>query len=401
MPIAWLDEADLSEWAGKKVFLRVDFNVPLGDEGKILDDERLILALPTIRRLLRASAKVVLVSHLGRPKGKPKEALSLEPVAAYLRDLLSQDVIFIHDCVGDGVARIVNNAEAASIFMLENVRFHGGEEKNDPVFAKLLARNMDIYVNDAFGAIHRSHASVDGVTKYFSKTYGGLLLKKEIMAFDQIMKQPKRPLVAVIGGAKISSKIGVLLTLLKKVDALLIGGAMAYTFLRAQGHEVGLSFVEEDKIVFADNLLKKARELSVKIYLPQDHVVTDDIAKKSNVKIVASEDFPKDSMGVDIGPKTIEAYAHEIALAKTIFLNGPMGIYEEKEFSHGTRALMEAITNSQGFSMVGGGDSIAALKHAGLIDKVGFVSTGGGASLELLEGKKLPGLVALNYYDLT
>lgn len=400
MPIAWLDEADLSEFAQKRILLRVDFNVPISDNGKIQDDERLILALPTIRRLLRAQAKIILVSHLGRPKGKPKEALSLEPIAVYLRDLLSQDVIFIHDCVGDGVARIINNSESASVFMLENVRFHGGEEKNDAVFAKLLARNMDIYVNDAFGAIHRAHASVEGITKYFAKTYGGLLLKKELVAFDQIMKQPKRPLVAVIGGAKISSKIGVLLTLLKKVDAILIGGAMAYTFLRAQGYQVGKSFIEEDKIIFAENLLKKAQELSVKICLPQDHVVTDDIANKSNVKIVSSEEFPSNSIGVDIGPKTREAYAKEILQAQTIFLNGPMGIYEEKAFSHGTKAIMEAIAESEGYSIVGGGDSIAALKHAGLADKVDFVSTGGGAGLELLEGKKLPGLLALNYYDL-
>jgi len=293
---------------------------------------------------------------------------------------------------------VVKGLPPGDVAVLENVRFHAGEEKNDPVFAKLLARNMDIYVNDAFGAIHRSHASVDGVAKYFTATYGGLLLKKELMAFDRIIKQPKKPFVAIVGGAKISSKIGVLLTLLKKVDALLIGGAMSYTFLRAQGHSIGKSLIETDKVSFADNLLKKASELGVKVYLPKDHVVTTDITNKSQVSIVDT-DFSENAIGVDIGPKTIEDYADVIAQAETIFWNGPMGLYEEKDFSHGTESLMRAVAKSKAFSVVGGGDSIAALKNAGLLGEIGFVSSGGGAGLELLEGKKLPGLVALHYYD--
>jgi phosphoglycerate kinase len=399
MAITWLDEIDPSELANKRVLCRVDFNVPMDEQGTILDAQRIELALPTIRRLIRADAKVIILSHLGRPKGKPKTSLSLEPVAAYLRDLIDQEVIFVHDCVGDGVARIVNDAKPGNVIFLENVRFHGGEEKNDTVFAKLLAKNSDLYVNDAFGAIHRAHASVDGVAKFFEKPLGGLLLKKELLAFEKIIKNPKRPLVALLGGAKVSSKIGVLLQLMKKVDAFLIGGAMAYTFLVARGETVGKSLVEKDKISLAENLLRKAKELNVKVYLPKDHVVAKDIESKAGIKTIFMNEFSSDEIGLDIGPETVLEYKNVIKDAKTIFWNGPMGIYEHEEFSNGTNALMKAVADSDAYSVVGGGDSIAALNKAGLLKEIDFISSGGGAGLELLEGKILPGLLALGYYD--
>lgn len=398
MPIRWLDEVEQADLHNKRVLLRVDFNVPMGENGTVLDGSRIELALPTIRRLLDAKAKVVILSHLGRPKGKPKASLSLEPVAAYLRDLLDEEIIFVHDCVGDGVARIVNDAPAGTLIFLENVRFNPGEENNDPVFSKLLAKNMDIYVNDAFGAIHRAHASVDGVVKYFPQPLGGLLLKKELMAFNMVMGNPKRPLVALIGGGKVSSKIGVLLQLLKKVDALLIGGAMAYTFLRAQGYNTGASLVEPDKIATAHNILRKAEDLGVKIYLPSDHVVCTDIATKSGVKTISQDHFAPNDIGMDIGPQTVKEYQQVIKDAAVIFCNGPVGMYEHDEFATGTMSLMKTLATCQGFSIVGGGDSIAALNKAGLIKEIDFVSSGGGAGLELLEGKLLPGLSALGYY---
>lgn len=399
MAITWLDEIDNAQFANKRVLLRVDFNVPMSDDGTIVDGQRIELALPTIRRLLRAQAKVVILSHLGRPKGKVKPALSLEPVAAYLRDLLDQEMIFVHDCVGDGVARVVQDAPAGSVVFLENVRFHGGEEKNDAVFAKILAKNMDFYVNDAFGAVHREHASVDGVTKFFEQPLGGLLLKKELQAFQRITHNPKRPLIALVGGSKVSSKIAVLLQLLKKVDAILIGGAMAYTFLRAQGYNVGKSLVEEDKIFVAEGLLRKAESSAVSIKLPRDHVVVTSIDPKAGLTTIDDHSFLPNQIGVDIGPKTIAVYGDIIRNAQTIFWNGPMGMYEIDEFSHGTSSLMDVMAKSDGFSIVGGGDSIAALNKAGLTKDVGFVSSGGGAGLELLEGKKLPGLTALGFYD--
>lgn len=399
MPISWMDEVDSTIFLGKKVLCRVDFNVPM-DKTNIVDAERIELSLPTIRFLVRAQAKVVILSHLGRPKGKPKEELSLEPVAQYLRDLLDREVTFVHDCVGDGVARIVNNAPPESITFLENVRFNSGEEKNDPVFSKLLAKNMDLYINDAFGAIHRSHASVDGVTKFFTQPLGGLLLKKELKAFHNLTHQPKKPMVALVGGSKVSSKIGALQQLLKKVDTLAIGGAMAYTFLRAQGLDVGQSMVEADLISQAESLLKRARDLGVKVMLPKDHVVVNNIESKTGLKIIESSEFLPSHIGVDIGPKTIAEYSNEILAAATVFCNGPMGMYEQKEFQNGTSSLMKALAETDAYTVVGGGDSIAALNQAGLKNQIDFVSSGGGAGLELLEGKKLPGLLALGYYNL-
>lgn len=399
MPITWLDEIDDAKLAQKRVLLRVDVNVPIDEHGEIIDAKRIETVLPTIRRLMRAGAKIVLLSHLGQPKGKPKPSLSLEPVAAYLRDLLDQELTFVHDCVGEGIGRIINESAPGSVVFLENLRFHSGEEKNDLVFAKLLAKNMDIYVNDAFSCSHRAHASVDNVTKFFTTTLGGLALKKELTALQRIFTHPKRPLVAIVGGAKISSKIGVLLQLLKKVDALLIGGAMAYTFLRAQGIYVGKSLIEEDKLSLAQSLLRKASELGVAVHVPQDHVVVDDLTHPQEQKTITNDGFMQHLMGVDIGPQTIVDYKTVIGTAETIFVNGPMGIYERDEYFRGTDAILRAVADAPGYSVVGGGDSVAALNKAHLLDEVDYVSSGGGALLELVEGKKLPGLSALGYYD--
>lgn len=398
MAICWIDDINQEDLAGKRVLCRVDFNVPISGDGHILDAQRIELSLPTLRKLIRAQAKLIIISHLGRPKGKPRSALSLEPVANYLRDLLDQEVTFVHDCVGDGVARIIANAAPGSVIMLENLRFHSGEEKNDAVFAKLLAKNIDFYVNDAFACVHRSHASVDGISKFFAKPMGGLLLKREIEAFEKMMRNPVRPFTAIIGGAKVSSKIGVLMQLLKKVDTILIGGAMAYTFLKAQGFNVGASLVEDDKLSQAYNLLKKAEELKVAICLPLDHVVAVDINKKSELNTILSSEFKPKQIGLDIGPATVERFSHIIAGSKTIFWNGPLGMCEIDEYAHGTYQLIKSVAEADGLSIIGGGDSIAALNHCGLAHKIGFVSTGGGAGLEFLEGRVLPGLQALGFY---
>lgn len=399
MAISWIDDLSDEHLDGKVVLCRADLNVPMDDQGTVLDGQRIEASVPTIRKLMRANAKVVIAAHLGRPKGKPRPNLSLEPVAHYLRDVLNQEVIFVHDCVGDGVLRIVSNAPAGSVIVLENLRFHSGEEKNDPVFSKLLARGMDYYVDDAFGAVHRAHASVQGSAKFFDKPMGGLLLKKELKAFDKLQHHADRPFVAVIGGAKVSSKIGVLMQLLKKVDALIIGGAMAYTFLKAQGYNVGKSLVEDDKLAQAYSLLRKAEETGVKIHLPIDHAVATDVANAESFEIVSSESFRAEHSGFDIGPKSIENFSEVILKAETIFWNGPLGVCEIEQFSRGTNELLGVLARAKGYSVVGGGDSIAALKRAGLVDKIDFVSTGGGAALELLEGKSLPGLEVLGFYN--
>lgn len=393
----WLDEIDPEELRGKAVLCRVDFNVPMDEAGAILDASRIELALPTIRRLMRAQAKVVIASHLGRPKGKARPALSLEPVALYLRDLLNQEITFVHDSVSDGVARIVAESAPGSIIVLENLRFHPGEENNDVVFAKLLAKNMDFYVNDAFGAVHRAHASVDAVPRLFKRPLGGMLLKKEVQSFDAMLLKAKHPFVAIVGGSKVSSKLGALVQLLKKVDALLIGGAMAYTFLQARGENVGRSLVEKELLTQALALLRKAGELGVRVYLPVDHVVATN-PEGSDVRVVEDGRFAADERGYDIGPQTVKNFIDVVNEAETIFWNGPLGLNEVPSFAHGTDAIMKAIVESKALSIVGGGDTIATLNKNSLINKVGFASSGGGASLELIEGKKLPGLVALGYY---
>jgi phosphoglycerate kinase len=398
MPIKWLENVENEVLANRRVLCRVDFNVPMDDAGNILDASKIELTLPTLRKLLRAQAKVIIASHLGRPKGKVRAALTLEPVASYLRDLLSQEVTFVHDCVGDGIVKLVKDANPGQIIFLENLRFHGGEEKNDAIFAKILAKNADVYVNDAFGAVHRAHASIEGVHEWLPEAYGGLLLKKEVMAFESFVHRGQRPKVAIVGGSKVSSKIGVLAQLLKSVDSMLIGGAMAYTFLRAQGHEVGASLVEEDKIILASGLLRKAQELNVKIYLPVDHVVTSNLETMADVRCIATSEFKPGDIGADIGPKTAEIFAGVIGDAKTCFWNGPVGIYDQAPFAGGTKRIAHALADSECYSFVGGGDSIAAIKKFG-IQGIDFISTGGGAGLEFLEGKELPGLKILGYYS--
>lgn len=399
MPIKWIDEVSLEEFTDKKVLLRLDLNVPIDESGQITDASKIELSLPTIRYLLRAKALVIICSHLGRPKKKARKNLSLEPIALYLRDLLNNEVFFVHDSVGDGVIKLVNERRSGDLIFLENLRFNPGEEDNDPVFSKLLARLADIYVNDAFGVVHRSHASVDGVTQFFNnKCYGGLLLKKELTAFDKIIKNPKKPFLLIIGALKISTKIGMLFNLLKKIDYILIGGAMAYTFLKASGENVGLSIVDKENISVALNLLKIAKKLNVKVFLPVDHVVADSKRSQDSIRIIESNEFLPEEIGFDIGPKTIEIFSKAIKEAHTIFWNGPLGMFEDERFSSGTFSIAKAISEQNAYSCVGGGDSILAIKKANVIDKISFVSSGGGASLELLEGKELPGLGALGYY---
>ena len=396
MAIKWLDEIDDNELAKKVVFCRVDFNVPLNNDGSIADETRIIEALPTIRKLLDLNCKIILASHLGRPKGKYKEHLSMQSIASCLRDLLDKDIIFVHDSANQGVAKIINNADFGSIIFLENLRFSPGEENNDLVFSKILAKNIDVFINEAFSCSHREHASIVGVANLVDKKIGGLLLKKETQFFDSFFANVNHPFVAVIGGAKVSTKIGILSQLIKKVDTLLIGGAMAYTFLKAQGYLVGKSLVEDDKLTIAKTLLQTAKELNVKVILPVDTVVCDNIETKENITIVSSHNIAPQQIGVDIGPKTIEKFTAEILGAKTIFCNGPLGIFDEEEFSNGTTKVLSAIASTDAFSVVGGGDSILALQKLNLMDDISFISTGGGATLAYLEGKNLVGIKVLD-----
>lgn len=394
MAIKWLSEIDIDMLSEKRVLCRVDFNVPMGGQRNILDGQRIERTLPTIKNLIRANAKVVILSHLGRPKGKVKESLSLEPVAQYLRDFLNEEIIFVHDCIGQGVTKVINDAKPGQVIFLENLRFHSGEEKNDPVFTKLLAKNGDFYINDAFGVSHRDHASVAGITKYFDDPIGGMLLKREITTFENLLRRPRKPFVLVVGGSKVSSKLAVLLRMLPKVDTILIGGAMAYTFLAAKGENIGDSLVEKDRIVDAERVIKKAQEFGVRLCLPRDHIVAT--SSFANVKTVSH--IPKGYMGFDIGEETSKEYARLIKEGQTVFLNGPMGMFEKKEFSSGTKEVFKGMASCDGYTVVGGGDSISALNSVGLIKEIDFVSTGGGAGLEYLEGKKMPGLSALGYY---
>jgi len=388
----------------KRVFLRVDFNVPLSEEGRVTDDTRIRETLPTLEYALRNRAKVILASHLGRPKGKPNPKMSLKPVAERLRMLLDNvlesdcNVGFSPDCVGVEAEELANRLESGQSLLLENLRFHPEEEANDESFAKALARLADYYVNDAFGSAHRAHASTAGITKFVGKSAAGFLMLKELDYLGQALRDPKRPFIAIIGGAKVSDKIGVIQNLLGKVDALLIGGAMAYTFQKAQGREVGKSLVENDKLELASDLLHEANERGVRLVLPVDDVVAMKIENDVPTKILDSEQsIPEGYMGLDIGPKTVKLYADEIANAGTIVWNGPMGVFETPTFANGTKKIARAIAkNEDATSIVGGGDSVAAVHQAGVADKISHISTGGGASLEFLEGKKLPGVEALN-----
>ncbi|WP_338084641.1 phosphoglycerate kinase [Caldicoprobacter algeriensis] len=380
---------------GKRVLVRVDFNVPLDENGNITDDTRIRAALPTIQYLIKNNAKVILMSHLGRPKGEFDPKYSLAPVAKHLSKLLGQEVIMAKDVIGESAKNAVANMKEGQVVLLENVRFHKEETKNDPEFAKALAQLGDIYVNDAFGSAHRAHASTEGVAHYLPAV-AGYLIQKELEVMGKALENPERPFVAILGGAKVSDKIGVIENLINKVDVLLIGGGMAYTFLKAKGYEVGNSLLEEDKVELAKQLMEKAKEKGVKLLLPVDNVVAEEFKADAPHKVVDSDKIEAGWMGMDIGPKTREMFGEEIKKARTVVWNGPMGVFEMPAFAEGTKAVAKYVSECGGTTIIGGGDSAAAVEQLGFADKMTHISTGGGASLEFLEGKVLPGIAALN-----
>lgn len=380
---------------GKRVFCRVDFNVPLDDQGRITDDTRIVASLPTLRHIIEQGGRLILASHLGRPKAAPNPKYSLAPVAPHLSKLLGKPVTMAKDCIGPEVEQLAAGLQNGDILLLENVRFHAGEEKNDPAFCRHLASLADLYVNDAFGTAHRAHASTEGVARLLSPAVAGFLMEREIRYLGGALAEPRRPFVAVLGGAKVSDKILVIENLLAKVDALVIGGGMAYTFLRAQGHEVGKSLVEADKIELAGELLAKAAQRGVRMLLPQDHVIAREFKADADHRVCTNADFPADWMGLDIGPQTAELFTGLLKNAGTVVWNGPMGVFEFPAFAQGTFAVARALADSDALSIIGGGDSVAAVNQSGLDDRMTHISTGGGASLEFLEGKELPGIAAL------
>ena len=393
--IASLSAADLT---GKRVLVRADFNVPVDDAGNITDDTRIRAALPTIKDLTSKGAKVILCSHFGRPKGVD-EKLRLTPVAKRLSELLGQDVVKCNDCIGDEVASQIAAMANGQVALLENVRFYPEEEQNDPEFAKKLAANADLYVNDAFGTAHRAHASTEGVTKYLSPSVAGYLIEKELEYLQNAIEKPQAPLAAIVGGSKVSSKIGVIETLLDKCDKLFLGGGMIFTFYKARGLNVGKSLVEEDKLELARALEAKAKEQGVELLLPTDVVVADSFSPDANSQIVDINHIPDGWMGLDIGPDSLKVFQAALADCKTVIWNGPMGVFEFDKFAAGTEGIahtLAEISKTGAITIIGGGDSVAAVEKVGLADQMSHISTGGGASLELLEGKILPGIAALD-----
>lgn len=379
---------------GKRVFVRVDYNVPLDENGNIRDDTRIRASLPTLRYLLDRGAVLILASHLGRPKGKVVPGMSLRPVARALEELLGRPVKMAPDCTGDEVKKMAEELRPGDVLLLENLRFHPEEEENDPGFSKKLADLADVYVNDAFGTAHRAHASTEGIARYIP-AYAGFLMKKEIESLRKLLENPERPFVAVIGGAKVSDKIGVLRNLLDRVDALLIGGGMANTFLLAQGFGVGKSLSEPDFVSVATEIMAEAAKKGRDLLLPEDLVIAAAPKVGEAPRVVAKEQIPADMMALDIGPRTRKLFSTKIGQARTVFWNGPMGVFEVEPFRGGTLEVAAAVAAVHGFTVVGGGDSVAALEMAGLASKIGHVSTGGGASLEFLEGRELPGVKIL------
>lgn len=391
--MAKLSVRDL-ELKGKRVLMRVDFNVPL-KKGVITDDTRIRAALPTIKYIIERGGKLILMSHLGRPKGvDPK--LSLKPVSKRLGELLGKEVKMAPDCIGDEVERMVAEMKEGDVILLENTRFHKGETKNDPEFARKLASLGDVYVNDAFGAAHRAHASTEGVTKFIPQAAAGFLMEKEIEYLSKAVQSPEHPFVVILGGAKVSDKIGVLSNMLERSDAILIGGGMAYTFLKALGYSVGKSIVEEDKLDLARQIMEEAKEKGVQFKLPATTVVADRFAPDANSKVVKSTEIPEGWLGMDIGPEAVEEFGRVIRKGRMIVWNGPLGVYEFDKFAKGTTAIARLLAESDAITIIGGGDCVAAVQKAGVADKMTHVSTGGGASLEFLEGKELPGIAALS-----
>jgi phosphoglycerate kinase len=391
MGIRTVDQIELK---GKRVFIRVDFNVPQDEKNNITDDTRILLSLPTIRFVSEAGGKVILASHLGRPKGKRDSKFSLTHVARRLSQLLGKEVALAMDCVGGELQKQIGEMKEGELLLLENLRFHPEEEKNEEAFSKALASLCDVYVNDAFGAAHRAHASTEGMTRFVEVVAAGFLMMKEIESLEKALVNPQEPYVAILGGAKVSDKIGVIQNLLNKVTTLLVGGGMAYTFLKAEGFQVGKSLVEKDQIGFSLNLLEKAKG-KMKFLLPSDHIAAERVDVQAKREVVKNDKIPSEWVCLDIGPETVKTFSEEIKSARTIVWNGPMGVFEMDPFSQGTFAIAKAIANSSAFSIVGGGDSVAAVNKAGVANKISHMSTGGGASLEFLEGKKLPGIEAL------
>ncbi len=379
---------------GQRVFVRVDFNVPMAD-GAITDETRIRAAIPTIEYLVEQGAKVILASHLGRPKGEVKEDMRLTAVGIRLAELMGKPVTKLDESIGQAVEEAVANMQDGDILLLENVRFHAGEEKNDPTLAQQFAQLADIYVNDAFGAAHRAHASTEGIAKHIPAV-SGFLMQKELDVLGKALSNPEHPFTAIIGGAKVKDKIGVIESLLEKVDHLIIGGGLSFTFIKAQGHDIGKSLLEEDKIELAKSFIEKAKAKGVQLHMPVDAVVANEFSQDAETKVVDVDAIPADWMGLDIGPKTAANYAEVIKNSKLIIWNGPMGVFEMDKFSNGTKTVADAMATTAGYTVIGGGDSAAAVEKFEVADKMDHISTGGGASLELMEGKELPGIVALN-----